>query len=213
MPGYVLSLVSGRAIANVQETIDVRYILRIFALSVFVHALVFPWWTRRLLNYYIEDALPSHTIQSWIWAILTLLVLPIAIGVFGSWLAQRSQVDSVLDRFGLGWFDRLPTAWDYSAHLGPSWVRIYLEDGSVVGGRSANGSYYSLNPRSRDIYIEQVYTLDELGNLDQPVRDSLGVWIPQSQITRIEFLSQPQTQEANDGNSQETDEAVRQQST
>jgi hypothetical protein len=82
-------------------------------------------------------------------------------------------------KIGLGYVDRLPSAWDLVARQQKgSWVKIQLKDDQgVVAGRFGDHSVASLDPRRADVYLEQAWRLDELGNFADPVVDTRGVWI------------------------------------
>ena len=60
----------------------------------------------------------------------------------------------------------VPTAWDYQfgrmreAH----WVLVRLKDGGSVAGFFGTRSFASSDPEERDIFIEQVYRIDEDSN-------------------------------------------------
>lgn len=188
LPGYICSVVLGKSVAHISESIDLRYVLRVLAIGTALHAVLFPVGASRLVQQYSNGALDYGSWTLWAWALVSIFVAPIAAGILVGWLVQTGPVDRVLDRIGLGWVDRLPSAWDYASRLGPAWVKVYLTDGLIVGGKFAGKSAASINPGSRDLYIEQVYTLDEDGNLIDIVPDTLGMWVSATMIARVEFL-------------------------
>lgn len=67
------------------------------------------------------------------------------------------------------------------------WVIVYLKNGEKVGGRYCSNSFASSSPAEEQIFIEEVWLLS--GDvLDRAVKQSEGVIIMSSEISRIEFF-------------------------
>lgn len=100
-------------------------------------------------------------------------------------------MDRVLTRFGLGYLDRLPTAWEYIFDKRQGYyVRIHLKDeGGIIGGLFNTDSFAANPPKPSDIYVEQVWLLDDEGNFIQPLPTTRGAWISQEIIAYIEFFA------------------------
>ena len=188
LPGYIFGQVAGRAIAHSSDAIDVRYIFRIFATGIALHACLFPYWTVDLVRLYNADLLSTAIDRTFWWFVTTSFLWPVVAGTLVGLLIPTKGVDWMLDKICRGYIDRLPSAWDYAVRLGPAWVKVYLHDGSIIGGLYADQSVASIDSRHRDLYIEQVYTLDDTGVINDAVTDSLGMWISAAAIDRIEFL-------------------------
>ena len=82
----------------------------------------------------------------------------------------------------------VPTAWDYQfgrlreAH----WVLVELKDGSRVAGFFGTRSFASSHPEERDIFIEQVYHIDEQDTW-RPMKNGHGTLIAQGEIRSVDF--------------------------
>ncbi len=83
-----------------------------------------------------------------------------------------------------------PTAWDYIfGKRGIYRVIVHLKDGRKIGGNYSYESYTSSYPDERDIYIEQLWEVDDNGSFIQPIERSEGMWITGEEILGIEFIS------------------------
>ena len=84
----------------------------------------------------------------------------------------------------------IPRAWDYVFGLRePFWVLVNLENGTRVGGRFGEASFASAFPAEEQIYIEQVWALDENGAFQRPIERSRGIVILGKDISSVEFFA------------------------
>ena len=65
------------------------------------------------------------------------------------------------------------------------WVLVTLKDDTKFVGLCGQGSFISSDPTERDIYIEQVYDMDDESNWSWPGRK--GVLIGPGEVKTIEF--------------------------
>ncbi|MCX6674427.1 MAG: DUF6338 family protein [Methanothrix sp.] len=80
-------------------------------------------------------------------------------------------------------------AWDcVFKDLEPCWARIYLKDSNVIGGKFGNNSFASAYPYEEQIYLEEIWILDEDGEFQEPLPGSKGMIILHDEIKAIEFL-------------------------
>jgi hypothetical protein len=188
-PGYVFTQLARRVIAHIEESTDVRFLLTVITAGTAIHALIFPW-TLWVLDYYLASDLRSHSWEAFGWAVVTIFVFPVGLGVLAGRLTLRRSVERVLDWAGLGYIDRMPSAWDYAIRqLRPNYVVIRLKDEQgTIGGVFANRSFGSLNPRRADIYLEEAWQLNEDGTFRQVIPDTLGVWVSQDEMAYVHFL-------------------------
>jgi hypothetical protein len=84
----------------------------------------------------------------------------------------------------------MPSAWDFvMRQRRAGYVRIHLEDGKgIPGGIYARHSFGSTNPRQTELYLEELWQLEEDGNFEQPLPGSRGVWIAREAIGYLAFL-------------------------
>jgi hypothetical protein len=131
----------------------------------------------------------------------------------------RPRVDRLLNKIGLGYIDRMPSAWDYVMQQeAPRYVRVHLKDGGAIGGVFAGQSCGSTVPSRADIYLEQAWQLDGDGTFLYPIPTSQGVWISHDSIAYVHFLEgsdTPDEQETylptgDDGPDIRTDQSSRQ---
>jgi len=67
------------------------------------------------------------------------------------------------------------------------WVIVYLKNGEKIAGKFADKSFASSAPAEEQLYLEEVW-LESDGILDRPVKQSEGVLIMTSEISRVELL-------------------------
>jgi hypothetical protein len=75
------------------------------------------------------------------------------------------------------------------------WVRVRIAPGQWVGGRFADGSYFSTYPESRDLFIEDQYVVKEDGSFGERVPSSSGVWLSIRDDYVVEWLADEPGQE------------------
>lgn len=198
VPGYIFALTLLKSIANI-ATSEWRFLLTTLALGAIVHAIM-SRWTDRLVRIYDRD---PHRLYDYFWEVLgwgavTILVLPLGLGIGIGWLARTDRGDRLLTRFGFGYISLLPSAWEYIFRKPKGmYLRVHLRDGSVIGGLYSVSSFTANPPGVSDLFIEQVWILDEAGNFIQPIPTNRGAWIAHDIISYIEFL-EGETEDANE---------------
>ena len=79
--------------------------------------------------------------------------------------------------------------WDYVfGKREPYWIIVHLRDGRKVGGTYGTGSFASSSPAEEQIYLEEVWALDNEGRFLRPVDRSCGIIIMTDQILAVEFF-------------------------
>jgi uncharacterized protein DUF6338 len=136
---------------------DVRVVASSLVASVFPH-LALLGWSLRVLRH-VESGSPNlHTVELAMWVLSLDIFAPAAMGVLLARAAESTRFERLL--WVLGWDRgaRTRTAWEwaFSKPL-PSWLLITLRDGSLVGGEFGFGSFASLDPDRRDIFIARPY--------------------------------------------------------
>jgi len=63
---------------------------------------------------------------------------------------------------------------------------VTLRDGTTISGFLGSASFISSDPKERDIYIEQVWRVDDDDKWTPHAK--WGVWIPHSEIRYIELM-------------------------
>ncbi len=79
--------------------------------------------------------------------------------------------------------------WDYIfGKKEPYWIIITLKDGRKIGGKYDNKSFSSSYPAEEQIYLEEVWQLNEDGKFLNAIDGSKGILMSGSDILAIEFL-------------------------
>lgn len=68
------------------------------------------------------------------------------------------------------------------------WIHVHLLDGGTVSGLYHDKSFSSSAPAVEQIYIEQVWILNEAGGFCRAVKGSAGALISSDRIKYIEFI-------------------------
>jgi hypothetical protein len=122
--------------------------------------------------------------QSNNWAILAFIVI-LTISPIILALGYVKLLDSKLFRNNFN--IQVPTAWDWYFSKRPlSIVRVHLKDGNEIIGYFGENSYATSFPNDGNIYLEQVYSANENGDL-VAIRNSDGILISKESYTLIEF--------------------------
>ena len=83
----------------------------------------------------------------------------------------------------------VPKAWDYVFERKESyWVVIYLTDGTKIGGMYDTDSFASSYPEEEQIYIQEVWDINEHNKFIKKRNGSCGALISAKDIKTIEFI-------------------------
>jgi len=81
------------------------------------------------------------------------------------------------------------TPWDYVfGKRDPFWIIVHLQNGLKIGGRFDLKSFASSEPADEQIYLEEVWSLDQDGRFLEPVDRSRGIIIMKGEIRAVEFF-------------------------
>ena len=82
-----------------------------------------------------------------------------------------------------------PKSWDYFFGLGvPCYVLIHLKNGKLIGGLYGGDSFASSFPNKEDMYLQEVWGVNEKGEFQQKIENTRGLWISKDFFDYIEFL-------------------------
>lgn len=120
--------------------------------------------------------------------------LPALLGgaiVFGVLIGLNASIGVtrwLLRHCGLHLPHALDSAWDWKFQNFPaSRVTLTLKDGSRIHGWCGPGSFIGSDPKDRDIYLVQVYDVDDQGNWTMKIPGK-GVYITGGEVRIIEFF-------------------------
>ena len=69
-----------------------------------------------------------------------------------------------------------------------TWKILHLKDGRNIGGVYSTKSFTSSFPYKQDIYLEEIWGLDENEKFTDKIERSAGLWIVAEEISSIEFF-------------------------
>ena len=194
VPGFVMSFVRSQfATGRPQKGTD--QVLMYLTLSAINYA-VFSWLVAILV---VTDFPREHPFwAAFLWYVVILLG-PAALGAALGIAIQRDLLRPLFAKLRLQPVHIVPTAWDYQfgrlreAH----WVLVRLKDGSTVAGFFGPSSFASSDPEERDVFIEQVYRIDE-NEAWHRMSEGHGALVLGDEIRSVEFwpvVSERETRE------------------
>lgn len=120
-----------------------------------------------------------------IWSIL-IFIGPALIGLLLGINIRKNLLHRFLQRCGLNLVHPITTAWDWKfGNMTEQWVLVTLKDDTRFVGFCGQSSFISSDPTNRDIYIEQIYDIDNTGSWSSP--GPKGVLIAPGEVKTIEF--------------------------
>lgn len=72
--------------------------------------------------------------------------------------------------------------------LEPCYVRVYLKDGSIIGGKYSTKSFASAYPYEEQLYLEETWILNDNGEFQAALPGSRGMIILHDEMSSVEFL-------------------------
>ncbi len=91
------------------------------------------------------------------------------------------------------WFSRflvnpVKSAWDsFFSRRESYYVIVTLKNGRKIGGKYGLNSFSSTYPNPKEIYLEEVWTLNDKNGFEEKVMQTEGVLIVENEISTIEF--------------------------
>jgi hypothetical protein len=92
----------------------------------------------------------------------------------------------------------IPKPWDfYFGQRKTCWVILRLKSGRMIGGYFGDNSYATSYPSPEQVYLEEVWQLDESGHFVKRIEESCGAIVSFSECETMEMLRV--TESSNDG--------------
>jgi hypothetical protein len=183
VPGFVMSVVRSQ-FATGRPQKGSEQVLGYLALSAINYG-VFSWLVYILAATGFAGIHPGWAALLWFTIIL---IGPAMLGAGLGIAIQRDLFRPLFARLRLQPVHVVPTAWDYQfgrlreAH----WILVELKNGSTVAGFFGTRSFASSDPEERDIFIEQVYRIDE-DDRWHPMKNGHGTLIAQGEVRSVDF--------------------------
>lgn len=188
VPGYIIEEVVSSIIPIKRREEGIK-LIRCLMYSVVNNALWFSWGLNLLLKI-------KATSQIWFWALLSLsvivtgLITGLVIGLIKAKGLFRRLFNKCFSRFGVNLEHPIPSAWDYvfKNFTEGAWVTIRMDNDKFIRGKFYTNSFASSDEDYRDLYLEEVYILDENEEWVK-INRSKGMWLSPDTIKHIEFLT------------------------
>lgn len=200
IPGFVFSAVRARRRGPSPEDKDFSVrLLRAFGVSALLAAVylgVFGSWGVTQVSGLFASPAEGFVVRNprftAVIAVILLGVVPSALAVLDD-LRQEGRLDFGKFRFAYkGRYHPAPSAWDFAGpQLGETFIRIRLDDGSWVGGWFGPDSFLSSYPEPRDIFIQSQWELSEVGEFQQRIQGTRGVYVSCAEAVIIEWVDPP----------------------
>lgn len=131
---------------------------------------------------YIAYSVFNPYIPAYIFIIVGMVVVPFFSPFLIRWLRNRKFFRKYMLKPEV-------SAWDYIFSSPQSyWVILHLRDGRNIGGVYSTKSFTSSFPYKQDIYLEEIWRLDENKKFADKIERSAGLWIVAEEISSIEFF-------------------------
>ncbi len=83
-----------------------------------------------------------------------------------------------------------PTGWDYFFGKGqPCWILFHLKSGTKLGGLYGHNSFASSFPNEQEVYVQEIWRVDELGRFIERVQGTAGAVVKHEECTLIELFT------------------------
>ena len=154
-------------------------LLPYLAISVIYYALAFP-----LIDIVVAIDKPLYgKVLAWFSLVFA---GPAVLGLILGINIQKNLFRRVLQKCGLNPIHVIPTAWDWKfGNMTEQWVLVTLRDGTRFAGFCGSESFMSSDPTERDIYIQQVYDVDDDDNWS--LSGEKALLITADEVQTIEF--------------------------
>lgn len=180
LPGYIINEII-RTIVPEKRLLDAEKVLRSIGYSIFELAV----W------YWLFNIIKANIYGNLYWLVLIIIVLftSVVLGITIGLIRKFNPIRKLLLKLKISAEHIIPTAWDYkfSELQEGRKLTVALNDGTFIRGVFYNKSMASSDDNYRDIFLEQVYVLDE-NNIWKIVEDTDGVWIAPNIIKWISFM-------------------------
>lgn len=181
LPGYIMNEIIEALIPVKVHTEGIKTI-KFLGYSVFNFTI---WsWLFVLIYKNLSSTSVSYYVLLIMFTVITSTLSGIAIGL----LRKFELIRKLFIRFRVQMVHPIPNAWEYkfSKIEEPRWLIITLGSGKCIYGYYGIKSLASSDMNNRDIYLEEIYELDENKNWTKVDRTD-GIWINESEIKLIEY--------------------------
>lgn len=144
-------------------------------------SLNYAFWSWLIFLMHTGGFYNDHKVWYFLFVVLIMFISPLIWAVLFFKLSSWSFVSKYI-------VHPIKKPWDYVFGKRESyWIIVHLKDGRKIGGRYDTNSFASSYPSDEQIYIEDLWVLDENGQFIKRVDDTKGVIVFGSEILSVEF--------------------------
>ncbi len=186
IPGSIVISITRRVIPKKENEYNTK-ILEYFIYSF----LNFFMWSILIYDIYSNiDSWKEHYVLLWLTLFMIIFLSPAAIALIVIQIDQKDIIRKICIYFNLTSLDTDPSAWDFKfKNISSEWVIVTLKNDKIVSGFLGSLSYISQNEKERDIYISEVFEIDE-NNKWTRKKNTDGILIKAEEIKYIEFFKE-----------------------
>lgn len=186
IPGFIFFIIY-RKFVPAQSTLKESALLS-FLLVTCVN---YGFWSWLLFAIYQSEFNINHPYWTGAFWLFIIFISPAILGFAWGLINKYQLFDKILNKIGINIIKSIPTSWDYKFNKinDPVWILVTLKDGSYVAGYWGSKSFASSESTERDLYIEEVYTINSTKQWEKTKNDNDGILIQGDQIKTIEFFS------------------------
>lgn len=124
----------------------------------------------------------SHPVLYYLFYLFVLIIIPVLLPIILLKIRSCEKVKRVLPH-------PIGRSWDYFFSTRQCcWVLVTLKNGKKYGGYYGSESFASNSPEPEQIYLEKHWALDDDGDFDHELTDTLGIIILTNEIESVEFI-------------------------
>ncbi|CAM6751292.1 DUF6338 family protein [Enterobacter hormaechei] len=133
----------------------------------------------------------THPFLYYLFYFLVLIIIPVLLPILLLKARQSPRIRQKLPH-------PMARAWDYFFSTNQCcWVLVTLKNGKKYGGLYSYNSFATSRPEPEQLYLEKHWALDEEGDFDHELTDTLGILILTNEIESVEFIKLKETTTSN----------------
>lgn len=181
LPGYLISEIAKHFIPT-RNINDFEKTIRSLGYSILELALWY-WLFAMIEQKYIDTPY-----KYWLILIIAVVGSSVLTGIIVGVIQQGKWLRKVMEFFDVQTDHPIPNGWDYkfSEIKTKRWVCVSLDNGTFIRGVFGSNSLASSVEGNHDLYLEEVYYMDEDMNWIKEERTD-GIWISAESIKWINF--------------------------
>lgn len=196
LPGFVTVELTQRQRAVQAGGDSQGMVLRALFYALLINV-IWSWWTWYLAQDLAGPRWQHHLGETVAWTLVVLIASPIAIGLLLNRVLREAESKGSLSwwHYALGGRDARD-AWDLvfqRATANGAWVLVHFrgdrpEAPRVVLGKYGKQSSAGQSPAPHDLYLQEMWSVDELGRRVAKLEPGRGMWIAKDEIAELYFL-------------------------